>query len=173
LFRSSNNDNKPNTNKEKNMSDSPSVYIEEILRESIDNYEKALKSGIKLQENTINNWKDVLPKFGSLEEFKAKVEEFKAKLEELGAEVLPAARKQLDEVVATLSRTSEQVLSLSEKTVSVYTAPTLPEAQSRLKEVTESYFAAARENLKIAFDANTRVIGYWSELAGRLVPAAK
>ena len=155
------------------MSDSPTVNIEEILRESVDNYEKVLRSGIKFQEDTINRWKDVLPKFGSPEELKAKLEEFKAKLEEIGAELVPAARKQLNEIVEVLSRTSEQVLSLSEKTVSVYTARTLPDVQSRVKEVTESYFAATRENLKFAFDANTRVIGYWSDLVGRLVPAAK
>ncbi len=148
------------------MNYSPSVNIEEILRESTDSYEKALKSGIKLQEDTINNWKDVLQKLGS-------PEELKAKLEELTAELVPAARKQMEEFVETLSKSSNQVLSLCEKTASVYDAPTLPEAQHRLKDLTESYFAAARENLKIAFDANARVIGYWSDLMGRLVPAAK
>ncbi len=148
------------------MSYSPSQNIEEILRESKDNYEKALKSGIKFQEDTINHWKDVLQKLGS-------PEELKAKLEELSAELVPAARKQMEKVVETLSRTSDQVLSLSEKTVSVYKAPMLPEAQRRLQDVTESYFAAARDNLKVAFDANARVIGYWSDLVGRLVPAAK
>jgi hypothetical protein len=148
------------------MSDTHSINIEEILRESMDNYEKALKSGIKLQENTINLWKDVLEKLRS-------PEEFKAKLEELSAELVPAARKQMEEAVEILSRTSDQVLSLSEKTVSVYKAPTLPEAQLRLKDLAESYFAVARENLKIAFDANARVIGYWSDLIGRFAPAAK
>jgi histone H3/H4 len=150
----------------KDMNNLPSVNIEEILRESVDNYEKALRSGIKFQEDAINRWKDVLPKLGS-------PEELKAKLEEISAEVVPAARKQLEEAVGTLSRTSDQVLSLSEKTVSVYKAPTLEEAKSRLQDLTESYFAAARENLKIAFDANARVTGYWSDLVGRFVPVAK
>jgi len=148
------------------MSDTLKLNIEEILRDSFGNYEKALESGIKLQEDTINRWKDVLGKLGSMEELQAK-------LEELSAEVVPTARKQLEEVVATLSRTSDQVISLSEKTVSVYKAPTLPEAQSRLKDLTESYFTIARENLKIALDANARVIGCWSDLVGRFVPAAK
>ena len=114
----------------------------------------------------MNLWKDVLQKLGSPEELQAKLEEF-------GAELVPATRKQMEEVVETLSRTSNQVLSLSEKTVSVYKAPTLQEAQVRFKDLTESYFAAARDNLKIAFDANARVTGYWSDLIGRLVPAAK
>ena len=148
------------------MSNLPSVNIEEVLRESIDNYEKALKSGIKFQEDTINRWKEVLTKLQS-------PEEFRAKLEELSAEVVPAARKQLEETVATLSRTGEQVLSLSEKAVSVYKSPTLEEAKSRFQDLTGSYFAAARENLKIAFDANARVLGYWNDLAGRFAPVAK
>lgn len=148
------------------MSDSPSQIIEEFLRESKDSYEKALKSGIKLQEDTINRWKDVLQQIES-------PEDLKEKLEELSSELIPAARKQLEEVAVSLSRTSDQVLSLSEKTVSVYKSPTLPEAQQRLRDLTESYFAVARENLKIAFDTNARVIGCWSNLMGRFAPAAK
>ncbi len=148
------------------MSDSPSLSIEDILRETMDNYEKALKSGIKLQEDTINHWKDALQKFGS-------PEELQAKLEEITAELFPAARKQMAEVIETLSRTSDQALSLCEKTAAVYKAPTLPEAQRRLQDVTESYFAAARDNLKVAFDFNSRVIGYWSDLTGRLVTTAR
>ena len=148
------------------MSDSPSLNIEEILRESVNKYEKTLESGIKLQEDTINLWKDVLKKIGS-------PEELKAKLEEVSAELLPATRKQLEEVVETLNRTGNQVLSLTEKTVSVYKAPSLPEAQTRFQDLTESYFAIARDNLKIAIDANARFVGYWSDLIGRLVPAAK
>jgi chromosome segregation ATPase len=155
------------------MNYSPSLNVEEILRESVDNYEKALKSGIKFQEDTINRWKDMLRKLGSPEEFKAKLEELKTKLEELSAEVVPAARKQIEEAVETLKQTGEQVLSLSEKSVAVYKAPSLPEAQARLQDLTESYFAVARENLKVAFDANARGIGYWSDLVGRFVPAAK
>jgi hypothetical protein len=150
----------------KDMSNLPTQNVEEILRESIDGYERALKSGIKFQEDTVNRWKDVLPKLQS-------PEELRAKLEELSAEVVPAARKQTEEAVATLSRTSEQVLSLSEKTLSVYKASTLEDAKSRFQELTDSYFAAARENLKIAYDANARVLGYWSDLIGRFAPAAK
>jgi hypothetical protein len=148
------------------MSNLPSLNIEEILRDSMDKYEKALESGIKLQEDTINLWKDVLQKLGS-------PEEFKAKLEELNAELLPATRKQMEEIVETLNRTRDQVLLLSEKSVSVYKAPTLSEAQLRLTDLAESYFAVVRENLKIAFDANVRVIGCWSDLIGRFAPAAK
>jgi hypothetical protein len=148
------------------MSDSPSLNVEEILRESTNKYEKALQSGIKLQEDTINLWKDVLKKIGS-------PEQLKVKLEEVSAELLPATRKQLEEVVETLNRTGNQVLSLTEKTVSVYKAPSLPEVQSRVQDLTESYFTIARDNLKIAIDANARFVGYWSDLIGRLVPAAK
>ena len=154
------------TNTKENMSDLHSKNIEEVLRESMDNYEKALKTGIKLQEETMNVWKDVLQKLGS-------PEQLQAKLKECTADLFPTARKQMEEIVATLSRTSDQVLSLSEKTVSVCKAPTLQEAQHGLQDLAESYFAAARENLKIAFDVNTQVIGYWSDRVGQLVPVAK
>lgn len=140
--------------------------FENVLRESMDNYKKALKTGIKLQEKTVNVWKDVLQELGS-------AEQLQAKLKECTADLIPTARKQMEEIAATLSRTSDQVLLLSEKTVSVCKATTLPEAQHGLQDLAESYFAAARENLKIAFDVNTQAIGYWSDFVGQLVPVAK
>ena len=148
------------------MSDSPSQKIEEFLRESTETYEKALTSGINLQEDTINLWKDALRKLGS-------PEKFQAKLEEITTNLIPAARKRMEEVVETLSRSGDQALSLCEKTASVCKAPTLLEAQHRIQDLTESYFVFARNNLKITFDANTRVIGYWRDLMGRMVPVAK
>src|ERR1700741_5542877 len=82
--------------------------FDEIFREALRSYEKALKSGIQLQEESVNLWKDLLTKLGS-------PEEFKAKLESLNMDVFPAARKRLEEFVENFNRTSNQTLDLFEK----------------------------------------------------------
>jgi hypothetical protein len=46
-----------------------SASIEEFFHEAMRSYEKALKSGIQLQEESVNLWKDLLSKLGSPEEF--------------------------------------------------------------------------------------------------------
>jgi len=75
-------------------------------------YEKALKSGIQLQEESVNLWKELLTKLGSLEELQAK-------LESMRADAFPKARKRMEEFVETFNRTSNQTIDLFEKTLGV------------------------------------------------------
>ena len=83
-------------------------------------YEKALKSGIQLQEESVNLWKDLLTKLGS-------PEEFRAKLESMTADAFPKARKRMEEFVETFNRTSNQTIDLFEKTLGVYQATSVPD----------------------------------------------
>lgn len=149
-----------------NKTDSTSKNIEGIISESVDSCEKALKSGIKLREDTMKLSKEVLQKVGS-------PEVFQTRMEAITIEAFPAARKQMQEAVKTLNEAGNRALSLCEKTVSVYQAPTLPEAQRRVNELTESCFAAVRDNVKNAMETNTRIVGFWTELMGRLAPVTK
>src|SRR5271165_2489986 len=71
----------------------------EVFHEAMRSYEKALKSGIQLQEESVNLWKDLLTKLGS-------PEEFQAKLESMTADAFPKARKRTEEFVETFNRTS-------------------------------------------------------------------
>ena len=108
----------------------------------------------------------MLPKFGS-------PDELQTKLGALAADAFPAARKRTEEVIETLSRSGKQTLSLCEKAASVSQARSLPEAQRRLRDVTESWFAIARENVRIAADANAKIIDSWKDMVGRIAPVAK
>ena len=42
--------------------------MSELFHEAMRSYEKALKSGIQLQEESVNLWKDLLTRLGSPEE---------------------------------------------------------------------------------------------------------
>ena len=62
---------------------SESVY--ELFHKARRSYEKALKSGLQLQEESVNLWKYLLTKLGS-------AEELQAKFEPMRAEAFPKAR---------------------------------------------------------------------------------
>src|SRR5580700_1659599 len=94
--------------------------IDEVFHEAMRSYEKALKSGIQLQEESVNLWKDLLTKLGS-------PEEFQAKLEAMTEDVFPKARKRMEEFVETFNRTSNQTIDLFEKTMGVYQATSVPD----------------------------------------------
>ena len=140
--------------------------IDEVFHEAMRSYEKALKSGIQLQEESVNLWKDLLTKLGS-------PEEFQAKLEAMTADVFPKARKRMEEFVETFNRTSNQTIDLFEKTLGVYQAASAPDAQRRVQDLIESSLAALRVNVQSALNTNAKIIGSWQELADRFGPAVK
>jgi ribosomal 50S subunit-associated protein YjgA (DUF615 family) len=140
--------------------------INEFFHEAMRNYEKALKSGIQLQEESVNLWKDLLTKLGS-------PEELQAKLESMTADAFPKARKRMEEFVETFNRTSNQTIDLFEKTLGVYQATSVTDAQRRMQDLIESSLSTLRVNVHSALNTNAKMIASWKELADRFGPAVK
>ena len=134
-----------------------SETIDEVFHEAMRSYEKALKSGIQLQEESVNLWKDLLTKLGS-------PEEFQAKLEAMTADAFPKARKRMEEFVETFNRTGNQTIDLFEKTLAVYQATSVPDAQRRVQDLIESSLTTLRVNVHSALNTNAKIIASWKEL---------
>ena len=76
-----------------------SQTINEFFHEAMRSYEKALKAGIQLQEESVNLWKDLLTKLGSHDELQAK-------LESMTKEASPKPRERMEEFVERPSECS-------------------------------------------------------------------
>ena len=150
----------------KKESASRSDSIDELFHEAMRNYEKALKSGIQLQEESVNIWKDLLTKLGS-------PAEFQAKLESMTEDAFPKARKRMEEFVETFNRTSNQTIGLFEKTLGVYQATSVPDAQRRVQDLIESSLSALQVNVHSALNTNAKIIASWKELVDRFGPVVK
>jgi ribosomal 50S subunit-associated protein YjgA (DUF615 family) len=137
-----------------------SETIDEVFQEAMRSYEKALKSGIQLQEESVNLWKDLLTKLGS-------PQELQAKLEAMTADAFPKARKRMEEFVETFNRTSNQTIDLFEKTLGVYQATSVTDAQRRVQDLIESSLTAMRVNVHSALNTNAKIIASWKELVDR------
>src|SRR5271166_2913272 len=82
--------------------------IDEFFHKAMCSYEKALKSGIQLQKESVNLWKDLLTMLGS-------AEEFQAKLASMTADAFRQACKRMEEFVDTFNSKSNQTIDLFEK----------------------------------------------------------
>jgi hypothetical protein len=129
-------------------------------------YQKALTAGIQMQEESVNLWKELLSKLGS-------PEEFQAKLESMRADAFPQARKRMEEFVETFNRTSNQTIDLFQKTVGVYQATSLTDAQRRMQDLIESSLTTLRVNVHSALNTNAKIIGDWKDLVDRFGPPVK
>ena len=150
----------------KNETGATAVTPQDMFHEAMRNYEKALKSGIELQEESVKLWKDLLTKLRS-------PEEFQAKLESMRTDAFPKARERMEEFVEIFNRTSNQTIDLFEKTLGVYQATSVPEAQRRVQDLIESSLTALRVNVHSALNTNAKIVADWKELVDRFSPAAK
>src|SRR5271169_2573879 len=112
-----------------------SETIAELFHEAMRSYEKALKSGIELQEESVNLWKELLTKLGS-------PEELQAKLESMTVDAFPKARERMEEFIEAFNRTSNQTIDLFEKTLAVSQATSVTDAQRRVQDLVESSLSA-------------------------------
>ena len=143
-----------------------SETMDEVFHEAMRSYEKALKSGIQLQEESVKLWKDLLTKLGS-------PEELQAKLESMATDAFPKARERMEEFVETFNRTSHQTIDLFEKTLGVYQATSVTDAQRRLQDLIESSLSALRINVHTALNTNAKIIASWKELMDPFASAVK
>ena len=140
--------------------------INELFHEAMRSYEKALKSGIQLQEESANLWKDLFTKLGS-------PEELQAKLESMTGDARPEARQRMEEFVETFNLTSNQTIDLFKKTLGVYQATSVPDAQRRVQDLVESSLNTLRVNVHSALNTNAKIMASWKELVDRFGPAVK
>jgi hypothetical protein len=131
--------------------------MDEVFHEAMRSYEKALKSSIQMQEESVNLWKELFTKLGS-------PEELQAKLESMTAAAFPKVRKRMEEFVETFNRTSNQAIDLFEKTLAVYQATSVPDAQRRVQDLIESSLTTLRVNVHSALNTNAKIIASWKEL---------
>jgi len=70
----------------------------------------------------------------------------------------------MEEFVETFNRTSNQTIDLFEKTLRVYQATSVSEAQRRVQDLIESSLATLRVNVHSALNTNAKIIASWKEL---------
>jgi hypothetical protein len=154
------------TTETKKTTAATSETIAGLFHEAMRSYGKALTAGIQLQEESVNLWKDLISELGS-------PEEFQTKLESMRPDAFPQARKRMEEFVETFNRTSNQTIALFEKTLGVYEATSVPEAQRRVHDLIESSLTALRVDVHSAMNTNAKIIVDWKELVDGSGPAVK
>ncbi len=140
--------------------------VKELFQQAMQNYEKALKSGIELQEESVNLWKSLLTQLAS-------PEEFQAKLESMQSEVFPTARKRMEEFVELFNQSSNRTMELFEKSISVYQAKSVTDAQRRLQDLMESSLETLRVNVQTALNTNAKIVSSWKDMVDSLKSVAK
>lgn len=136
-----------------------------LFQDALRNYEKSVKAGIELQEESLAIVKDIVAKFGTPEEFKAQVDAYVA-------DAVPSARAKFEEGIEAFSKSSAQAFDLIEKTAEIGKAKSVTEAQAKVQNLVETSIAIQRDYFKTFVNANAKVVDAWKDVAAKFVPVA-
>ncbi len=92
-------------------------------------------------------------------------------IDEVCQEAVRCYEKRGEEFVETFNRLSNQTIDLFRKTLGVYQATSVPDAQRRVQDLIESSQSALRVNVDSALNTNAKIIVSWKELVDRFGPA--
>jgi len=92
-------------------------------------------------------------------------------IDEVCQEAMRCYEKRREEFVETFNRMGSQTIDLFEKTLGVYQATSVPDAQRRVQDLIESSLSALRVNVHSALNTNAKIIASWKELTDRFGPA--
>jgi hypothetical protein len=94
-------------------------------------------------------------------------------IDEVCQEVMRCYEKRGEELIETFNRMSDQTIDLFEKTLGVYQAASVPDAQRRVQDLIESSLSALRVNIQSALNTNAEIRASSKELADRFSTAVK
>jgi len=134
--------------------------VSDLLDAAMDSYEKAFKTGLKLQEESGRWWTSFLEQTGPSREWQRTVRS-------MATELLPEAQKRVEDglrMVEQNSRASLEYLRLFKRAAQVPQANPIVESQSKLLSFWEESLNSVRDSAQAIAQANTQAMESWMEL---------
>jgi hypothetical protein len=133
----------------------------DVLGQTIENFENALKTGVKMQEDYARWFTETLGDLGSPQDWQGKVQ---AVLNE----AIQMAQRNVDEGVRMMNQNTKTVMEMVQRALDVRQVSSTADAQAKTREIWETALGALRTNTEAVVQANSRMLESWSGLATKL-----
>ena len=127
----------------------------DLFSQAMKSFESALKTGVKVQEDSLKWWSEVAGEPRTVSESQTKVKEF---LET----VAPTARKNAEESLRAFDSISKNSLDLLNKAFEAGPGDSTDEVRKRVEKLWEDSLAALRKQTESVMDVNERVMKVWA-----------
>ena len=139
------------------MGDKTKAPAAEMFEQAARNYEQALRSGLKLQEETGKWWIRLLTQASS-------PQDVQKQCAALASDLIPATQKSLEASLALLEQNSRASVELLKKGFETAQATTPAETQSKLLEFCEGSLKSLKSNAQALLDLNAKALDSWVAL---------
>ncbi len=129
----------------------------EMTNQAMKNYEQALRTGLKMQEEAVKWWSGMITHATTAQDWQNKLNN----VANLANEVMPMAQKGMEEVLDLFEKNSRTGNELMKKAVEAAQAPVIADSQSKWMDVFTSSLGAMRSNAEAFTQMSTKAIDSW------------
>ena len=153
------------------MSDKTKAPGTDQFEQAVRNYEQALKTGVRLQEDCGKWWTDAFTQTTGPQDWE------KAASSVLN-EVFPAAQKNVEETLRLMEQNSRASLDLFKKATETFQSTSVADGQARVQKLWQTSLDLLHQNAQAMTQTNARLVETWTMFAqkgtdGAPAPAAK
>jgi hypothetical protein len=149
------------TYKENSNAKDKAKPVSEMAEKAMRNYEQALRTGVKLQEEAGRWWTTMLNQTASAQDWQKRVTNFTT----VANGIMPIAQRRMEEVMDLMEKNSRTGADLLKKAVDAAQSPAIADSQAKWMEVWTSSLGAVRSNAEALTQINTRMIDSWIDFA--------
>lgn len=129
----------------------------EMTNQAMKNYEQALRTGLKLQEEAIRWWSGVMTQAATAQDWQNRFNN----VANLANGVMPLAQKRMEEVLDLMEKNSRTGNDLMKRAVEAAQAPVIADSQAKWMDVFTSSLGVMRSNAEALTQMGTRAIDSW------------
>jgi hypothetical protein len=124
---------------------------------ALKNYDEALRTGLKLQEEAARCWSSMLGQANAAAEMQKRWSE----ITQMASGLMPLAQRRMEEIMGLMENNSRTGAELMKKIVDASQTLGQPECQSKWMDLWISSMGALRSNMEAAGEINSRILNSW------------
>lgn len=149
--------NEKSTAKEKETMKDQEKAMSDMADKAMKNYEQALRAGVKLQEEAVRCWTNVLNQTASPQDWQRRLTNLTA----LTSEMMPMTQRRMEEMLELVEANSRAGAELMKKAVDAAQSPVPADSQAKWMDFATSSLGAARCTAEAMTQIGTRAIDSW------------
>jgi len=126
----------------------------ELFEQALKNYEQTLKTGLKLQEDSVRMWSGLLNQTTAPQDLQKRAKA-------LADEIIPQTQKTIEDNLKLVEQNSRASIELLKKAATTAQATTVQDAQSKFLSLCEASLSAVRDTTVALTQANAKAVESW------------
>ena len=150
---------KENATKEKQATRDYTIPVTEMADKAMKNYEQALRTGLKFQEEAGKWWSTMFNQATFAQDWQKRVTDMTG----VASSFMPLAQRRMEEVISLMEKNSKTGSELMKKAVEAAQAPAVAESQAKWLDFWSSSLGAVRSNTEAVSQISSKAIDSWIE----------